>query len=149
MNLVGISDHTVDLDLLPERPVVLDAGSRYFGFSVGVLNVRPDALIYAMEPDPSPRGPMNPPSGAILVRRALVGDGRLKAQYFAKESEEGSFICDGEVPLFHYNYGLTRATPSYEVPCTNIQTLMSDTKIKHWNLVKLDIEGSEFEVLEN
>ncbi len=30
MNLVKLASHTVDIDLLPERPVVLDVGCRGF-----------------------------------------------------------------------------------------------------------------------
>ena len=51
--LVEVSHHTIDDALLPAAPVVLDVGSRNYGFSNGILAIRPQAKIIALEPDPA------------------------------------------------------------------------------------------------
>ena len=45
MKIERLAEHSVDVELLPEAPVVLDAGCRGFDFSNAVLDVRPKARV--------------------------------------------------------------------------------------------------------
>ncbi len=135
---VKLAGHTVDLDLLPERPVVLDVGCRGFDFTREVLALRPEAEIIAMDPDPLIH--CSPDEDCIFMRRALVGDYRQRANYAAWSTGEGNMICDVSP---HY------AERSHDVPCVSIYSLMKEETIGHWDLVKLDCEESEFGILEN
>ncbi len=143
MNLVKLASHTVDLDLLPERPVVLDVGCRGFDFTREVLALRRGALLFAMDPDPLIK---RPPDSEIdiatyyFLRMALVGDGRESANYAGWSTGEGNMLCEVSP---HY------AERSHDVPCTNIGNLMEWQSIRHFDLVKLDCEESEFGILEN
>lgn len=140
MNLVKLSSHTVDLDLLPERPVVLDVGCRGFDFTREVLALRRDSHIIAMDPDPLIAMPFNLiGTGASFCRAALLGDGRRTANYAGWSTGEGNLICDVSP---HY------AERSHQVDCIDIRTLMVWLDIFHWDLVKLDCEESEFGILE-
>ena len=161
MNLSKIFGHTVDVDLLPEVPVVLDAGSRDFSFAKELRLHRPHAVVFAMDPDPSIAVNENFDTVELfdylaapdipLIRLALVGDNRNTCKYAAMENPEGRFLYEGSPDPYHYNYGLRVTDPVVDVPCINISTLMSmdDVEVPFWDLVKLDIEGSEFQVLEN
>lgn len=142
MNLVDLASHTIDLDILPPAPVVLDAGCRGFGFSSEILRLRPGARVYAMDPDPGLLldGPQRIGlPGVTFLREALVGDGRISSLYAAFSYGDGNFLCDA-VP--HY-------ASSHVVPCVNIVTLMKRLGISYWDVVKLDVEGAEFQILEN
>ena len=50
MNLQTLASHTVDLDLLPEAPIVLDAGCRWFDFTTALQIRRKDARVIAIDP---------------------------------------------------------------------------------------------------
>ena len=134
MNLQALARHTVDVDRLPDAPVVLDAGCRGFDFTVEMKQLRPLAKIVPMDPDTEMDGCFT------YVRMALVGDDRLYAPYAAHSTGEANFLTEGQ-PV-HY-------AEIRQVPCVNIEKLMLLCDVTHWDVVKLDIEGSEFSVLEN
>ncbi len=143
MNLVKLAGHTVDLDLLPERPVVLDVGCRGFDFTREVLALRPQSWVCAMDPDPQIiiQSPMTIGDGDIaFLRRALVGDAREVANYAGWSTGEGNMLCEVSP---HY------AERSHQVECINISDLSRFFRVPHWDLVKLDCEESEFGILEN
>ena len=135
MNLHSIATHTVDLDLLPEAPRVLDAGCRDFDFTKGILALRPKADIIAIDPDPDTPAPEIP--GVFFARVALVGDKRPSARYFIGSTGHGNFLSDLE------SYYDMRPV---DVPCVSLNAPPFE---ETFDLVKLDIEGSEFEVLEH
>lgn len=137
MKLTPLASHTVDLDAIPERPVVLDVGCRGFDFTREMLQHRPGARIVAMDPDPAM--PADPPEGVTFLREALAGDGRATSRYADFSTGEGNFLCD-RVP--HY-------ARSYTVMCVHITALMQRLAIPYWDVIKLDCEGSEFLILEN
>src|ERR1039457_5840658 len=121
MNLVKLSGHTVDVDALPEAPVVLDAGSRDFGFSNELLLYRPKAIIYAMDPDPTILTFASRTATSLSL--ALVGDARKTCKYAAIKSAEGRFLYEGEPAAYHHSYGYQTSDPVYEVPCISISRL--------------------------
>jgi FkbM family methyltransferase len=137
MNLVEIASHTIDLDAVRELPVVLDVGCRGFGFGREMLSYRPGACVVAMDPDPEM--PLDNSQDMVFLCEALVAGDRCESLYATHSTGEGNFLCD-VVP--HYARSLT-------VPCVNITQLMERLGIVHWDVIKLDCEGSEFEILEN
>lgn len=140
MNLLTVFDHTIDMDALPDVPVVLDVGCRDFNFTRKILELRPEGLVIALDPDRDIPDPNI--VACIFLREALVGDRREKAVYAGWTTGEGNFIVDsGPAPEY--------ATSVYEVSCVNIRNLMERMRIRWWDLVKLDCEGSEFQILEN
>lgn len=153
MNLVSLASHTVDLDLLPEAPIVLDAGCRWFDFTKAVSGARPSASIVAMDPAEdvtfNNRGVAEARERGIdavvkYVSAALVGRGQAQQRLAHFSTGEGDFLTtQGYFP------GWDKQPDIYEVECLTIKELMLQEGVKHWDLVKLDIEGSEFEVLEN
>ncbi len=138
MNLVSLASHTVDLDALPERPVVLDVGCRGFDFTREILRVRPAARVIAMDPDPEMPG--EPPDGVTFLPLALVGDGRTTSRYAMFSTGEGNFLFSARA---HFPF-----ERECQVPCVNITAVMRQAMIPFWDLVKLDCEESEFGILE-
>lgn len=137
VNLQTLSGHTVDLDLLPEFCTVLDVGCRGFDFTECILSHRPLARIVALDPDPTIKLSS---SQVEFFCVALVGDERPLARYASYSTGKGNMLTDLEA---YYDAEMLT------VNCISIRRLMKHCRVEHWDLVKLDCEGSEFEVLEN
>ena len=140
MNLRNLSGHTVNVDRLPERPVVLDVGARGFDFSNDILNLRPKARIWALDPDPEIQRPDGLSARIKFLNVALVHDDRKDSGYASYSTGEGNMLTDAPS---YYDAKMLR------VVCYNIRELMVKLHVDHWDLVKLDCEGSEFEILAN
>jgi len=134
-----LSSHTIDELLLPEKAVVLDVGSRNYGFAGAILALRPLATIICVEPDPDCPRPVEP--SMQLVNKALVGSRRQTAPYCAYSTGEGNYLADKE--WFKPNPGTI-----IEVPCITLRELMDTLDIHWFDCVKLDCEGCEYEILE-
>jgi len=145
MNPQALASHTVDLDLLPESPTVLDVGCRWFDFSQAILKERPQAKIIALDPANDVHMLKSRPfmRACTFVRAALVGTGHARQQFAHFSTGEGDFLTTQT-----YFPGWDKQPEFYEVECMSIGELMLQHSIKHWDLVKLDCEGSEFDILE-
>jgi FkbM family methyltransferase len=140
MKLKTLASHTVNLDRLPDPPVVLDVGCRWFDFTHAVLAERPKASIYALDPARDVVMETTLGNNVHFLRRALVGAGQPTEQRFAHYSTgEGDFLTT--LPKFH-------DAEFYQVETVNISQLMTQFHIEHFDLVKLDCESSEFGILE-
>ena len=127
--------HSLLPGLLPECPMVLDVGAREFAFSSAVAEIRPKASFVCLEPDPTVTGlPWH-----TFLNVALVHDARESSGYASYSTGEGNFLSDD--PVWY--------ATMLRVPCINIVALMEKLGVRHWDLIKLDCEGSEFEILEN
>jgi hypothetical protein len=153
MNLHTIAGHSFDLDRLPEKPFVLDVGCRGFDFTKGIRQLRPEAYIWAMDPDPI----IEKPDEALCayLRLALVAPGQPRRQRYASGSTgEGNFLTEMQS---HPDWTIG------EVDCASIITISAllpavfdetqhpgQQKLgRKWDLIKLDCEGSEFSILNN
>ena len=135
MNLIQLCGHTIDESRLPDRPGVLDVGSRSYGFTDALLAIRPAARVLCVEPDRTVPGHKR----AVLVRGAIVGDDRLEDEYYSYSTGEGNCL-KGDTKLSVYDDWTVS-----KVQCFRL-TQLGRT---HWDLIKLDCEGSEFGILEN
>lgn len=146
MNLHSLAGHTVDLKLLPANPTVLDVGCRWWDFADEILDARPDANLKCVDPARDVPGTwdqmMRNHSGNIWFGPvAIVGPAQPSRQRLAHFSTgEGDFLT---------NLGSYYDAEMYEVDCITIIDLMRLTNVQHFDLVKLDCEGSEFDILEN
>jgi FkbM family methyltransferase len=126
-----VAEHTIDVDLLPESPLVLDVGCRRFNFCEEILALRPKAQIIAFDPGPDIEA---------------LDDMRITFMNFAlmHGAHEGAWLsmndCSSIVSTV-YQDGLV------EVPVIGM-----DEILYHWpyfDLMKFDCEGCEFAILEN
>lgn len=143
MNLQALATHTIDVDLLPEAPVVLDVGCRWFDFTKAILALRPKARVIALDPSSDVRWEMDLPLFQVqLFHMAMVGDNRFSSNFAEGIAGDGggNFCLDAAL---HGDYKIRT------VLCTNVQKLMAAHLVKRFDVVKLDCEGSEFGILEN
>jgi len=121
MNLVEIDDHLVDLDLLPEKANILDGGCRGFKFTDYFTDL--GHTVYSVDIDELVDNK--------YIRCALSHESGTCAVVHthdpqAKHIKEGDEI---------FKYTIDDFKKRYEIP--------------YFDLIKLDIEGKEFDILHN
>jgi hypothetical protein len=130
-----IGEHTIDEDMLPEEPLVLDVGCRYFNFCEEVLALRPKARIIALDPAPDV-GP-SPDPRITFLPLALI----------ETEQQAGWLKMEGI-------WSWTAVKPQenhpnmIEISIINFRELMLRYG-SYFDLIKFDCEGSEYGTLEN
>jgi FkbM family methyltransferase len=130
-----VGEHTIDVDLLPEEPLVLDVGCRYFNFCEEVLALRPKARVIALDPAPDVGPPSDP--RITFLRLALI----------ETEHQAGWLKMDGI-------WSWTAIKPQQnhsnmiEISIVNLREVMSRYG-SYFDLIKFDCEGSEYGTLEN
>lgn len=127
--MITIDEHTFDETLLNENSRVLDAGCRGFGFANWLVD-NIGCEVTCIDADPRIENPNN--QKINYLNRVITHD----------ESNE---------KLNFYVFGNGTANFSEEVsqrPTDCIEYKLSTYKIKSmWDLIKLDIEGAEYDIL--
>lgn len=142
--MTTICGHTFDETRIPQLPRILDVGARNFEFARQILKMFPLAYVRCLEPDESVRIPEELATFNVdWWRVALVGDHRETADYISFSTGEGNYIAE---PWDRYRPEASWARP---VKCVDIRHVTNAAYLEHWDLVKLDCEGSEFSILEN
>lgn len=135
MNLVTLAGHTIDESLLPKAPYVLDVGCRGRDFCEAIMKLRPKANLLGLDPGEEARiGPY------AVLPFALVGDDRKEARYCEYSTGEGNFLTD----LPEYYDATFRI-----VKCCNIAAVLDMFQIDMLDVLKLDCEGSEYQIIAN
>jgi hypothetical protein len=114
-----IAEHSVDLSLLPKQGTVMDAGCRGFLFTDEMRRL--GHVVYAIDID------------TLWPRQHFLC---AIAGYTGKCSIQKS--PDPQA---------TRMTEGFDIPCYTIKDFSEMTKVDFWDLIKIDIEGSEYEVI--
>lgn len=128
MNLVTVAEHTIDTDLLAGGPI-LDAGCRDFEFATWFADRgHPIVMMDPAEDVTPPKKLYDRPVWSYFHRAALVGEGLPKSCGLSIAGNASRVIWGGT--------GVRTMT---------IAELLESTKF--FDVVKLDIEGSEYEVL--
>lgn len=120
MRIEIIAEHSVDLDLLPDKANILDAGCRGMLFTNEMR--RRGHNVIALDCDNL--------GDHFVYRRLAISDHNMRVGIKRSNDIQATMICAGD-----------------EVECTTIQKLCIDVQIYYWDLIKLDIEGSEYEVI--
>lgn len=136
-----IDGHIINTELLTEGGWILDAGCRHFKLSKSLNLYSSFHLIerfkfLCLDPDPI----IEPPSNVIFLPIALATE-EGKANYCGWSTGEGNYIYKNQKP--HY------ATLDIHVQTRTIKSLMEQYSITQFELAKLDIEGSEYDIFLN
>ena len=138
--LVVVNNHSVAIDLLSKGPV-LDAGCRGFKFARYFVDLGHPVVML----DPAPRVFSTDPTTINLFDRdpwaqffpyALVGPGHpSKASLRMTDDPEARYVT------------MLPKENDPVIECVTVDEIMKRTGVVSWDLIKLNIEGSEYDVL--
>lgn len=134
--MIKICDHTIDETLLTKNSKVIDFGCRNFQFSKGILDYVDQ--VYAMDAD---KDIPEPDDERIKFLWGAVAYKSSASNPFVKYGNgTGNFIqCEGDpLPQEH---------TIEHVPVFSLQAVSAMTGIDYWDLMKLDVEGCEYDIL--
>lgn len=133
------------LNKIKPAKVIIDVGANIGCFSIECAKLFKDCQIYAYEPFKE--------SYKICQINLKINDlDRVKVCCAAITKSSGFAelgIYDGQFEANSIGKIWGRPSRSTQVKTFNLNTIFSDNKIKYCDLLKLDCEGSEYEILEN
>lgn len=137
MTIVTCDGHSYDEELLPEGGWALDVGARCFKFSNHMA--RMGMHVIALEPDRSVE--YEGSRDIRMLNLAMVGTPGFSDAMYAGWGDGSGNHLTGERPEHAETY--------YSVPCLSIGSVMASHRVKQFDIVKLDCEGSEYDILWN
>src|SRR3954470_4028001 len=137
-SLVSVRGHTFCKLGLGPRSIVVDAGAHRGQFS-GALVDRFGCRCYLIEANPDLAATLRNDSRFEASVTAALGVHDSKATLFLRENLEASsvFASDAE-----------QSSKATDIEVVGLATVMQRFDLDHIDVLKLDIEGSEFEVLQ-
>lgn len=125
------------------QPVIVDIGANIGSFSIYAygLNQHLNPKIYAFEPHPD-----NTNLTEANFKRNGLGNYRIIQKAVAGTDGIASFDISGAFDAFKLN---DQSTENIEVITVKLSTFCSGNNIDSIHLLKMDIEGGEYDVIEN
>lgn len=146
----GGADLNFLVQLLPYNPLIVEVGAYCGADTVRAKQVWPRSQVYALEPNPR----------AFSLLEKMVADQNLDQ---VKTYNLALHEYDGSVPLYLYQgpFGGDQSSeyassllplpqidcPRIEVPCQTLESFCQQNQIEHIDILKLELEGSELQVL--
>ncbi len=132
--------HLVNLDMLPDDAVIIDAGASVGDFIRDIRKRVKEPYIFAIEPNKNNALQLREIEGIIVYEAALVGE------------KEGREILFREINGLHEwgnvnNLYSNRNAIQYYVETINLKDLLDTIPIEPIHYLKMDIEGSESDVI--
>lgn len=122
---------------------IIDAGANIGCFSLWAARENPDAILYAIEPDPE--------SYALYRRNLEAAKVRFHAVNLALAAHPGRTVIyqspDCAAANSFFPEIASSSTRPLEVATTTLPALLTEWKLEKIDLLKIDIEGAEHEVL--
>jgi FkbM family methyltransferase len=132
MVMEKLAEHSFEPSILTPEGWVLDGGCRGFKFARGMADR--GMRVLAVDPDPAIA---DPEIHNVTFRRLALAITDGEANYVLGNGI-GNFVSGEETPSY---------AKVVRVPTITLSRLMSEHKIGHFDLIKLDIEGAEYSVL--
>ncbi len=142
MNLKTICDHTINPDLLTEGGWVLDLGC---GKDLNFLMAMNDLGMQVVACDPNPELIM-PPMSMFPLKKCAVVATRLHTERPTLTLKMYSDI-DASSIIVNSDHDIMSSTYEVEVPTTTISNIMEEYEVEQWDVIKMDVEGAEYEML--
>ncbi len=134
--------HLIDLGVLPDAPVIIDAGACEGCFIEDIQNRIVSPYIFAIEPSIKNIKALEQADSqqTVLIRAALVGE---------KEPSEMRFYDINGLPEWGNVTGLyaSKKHTEYIVETINLKDLLDTIPLETIHYLKMDIEGSEWDVV--
>ncbi|HCB35324.1 MAG: hypothetical protein A2W52_01145 [Candidatus Taylorbacteria bacterium RIFCSPHIGHO2_02_49_25] len=136
-----------NIDLSARAPVVLDLGANIGAFSIFALDaVRArGGKIFAFEPDEAnfkvlqKNIALNNAEGIIIPVKEAISESDGVQEFFLSGQAYAHSLVKEQL------HG--KSVGSQRVPCTTIESILTRYALPRVDLIKMDIEGSEYEVL--
>lgn len=129
----------------PNDLVIIDAGANIGAFSIYAAGKAPRARVFALEPFPS--------TWSRLLRHIEVNrlSQRITVLPLALGGEEGQRIMDDQSAASQSRgvFAANTQETGTAVQATTLESFLNSHQLSHVDLLKMDIEGSEHEVLTN
>jgi FkbM family methyltransferase len=134
--VIGHRESLVEID----RPrIIIDAGG-HIGTSTVVFAAHyPEARVVTLEPDTS--------NFTLLQQNTAHYPNVLPMQSALWSRDESLQIQNPAAASYSYQVGVNTTNPTTKVPGLSLQTLLDQIAAPSCDLLKLDIEGAEFEVM--
>ena len=128
-----------------ESPI-LDIGAHTGLFSVYVSTLNPNVKIFSLEPEPDnftlmkENLKLNHCENVIVKNVALVGNDEEKVSLYLSNNSHNHTT----LPPNHFT---TKNPEEIKISATNLNRIISQNKLDKIGLLKMDIEGAEFEII--
>ena len=132
---------------IPDRPVIIDVGANAGFFTFFAASQFPGAQIYSYEPignnfeQLKRNKALNPTARVLCFQKAVYGySGEVTLNYDLRDSfTTSASVYDSSDTLME----------TVQVPCVTLQEIFDKHQLDRCHLLKMDCEGSEYEILYN
>jgi len=131
-----------DLSGLPRNATVIDLGGHIGSFSVFALKENPSARVFTYEPTPESFSALKKnitlnglEERCAVFQKAVAGIAGPRTFFMSEKNASNSFIDH------------KKDTRSTTVQCTTLDDIFAENHIEKCELLKMDIEGAEFETI--
>lgn len=147
MNLVCIAEHTIDVDLLTPGGWVLDAGCRNFHFAHHLAER--GCRVLAIDADPTVEVPETIEIGTDKVVTKLNKPTYLNRAIAAENGMRSLVMSQDPQARYLSPVGFS-AVGGHKIKAMTVEMLMNlvDSPPWQWDVIKLDVEGSEYDILQ-
>ncbi|MFZ2190540.1 MAG: FkbM family methyltransferase [Candidatus Magasanikiibacteriota bacterium] len=135
--------------ILDNKNCILDIGAHIGLFSIYASVLNPKVKIIALEPEPSNFALMkenlklNHCKNVVVKQTALIASEESEVTLQLSKNSHNHIV-----PLLNC-YIVDPANKEIEVSATNLEKMILKNKLDKIGLLKMDIEGAEFEIFEN
>jgi FkbM family methyltransferase len=136
--MITLAEHTIEETIIDKNGYILDLGCVNFGFTLEMKELCNN--IICVDPNPKIK---KAPEGIIYERAAISHDSSNQiTEFFIYSDNQGCSLLNPEKDWCHL-------IGKIEVPLLTIKDVMKKYNIKQFELIKFDIEGGEYKILEN
>jgi len=133
--MITLHEHTIEESIIDKKGWVLDLGCINFGFSLAMKEYCDN--IICIDPNPTI---VNIPLGIHYEKAAIVIDDKSEVDYFIYSDIQSYSLLNPKQDWC----SLERVE---KIKCLNFKSIMNKYGIEKFELIKFDIEGSEYEIL--
>ncbi|MFZ0565485.1 MAG: FkbM family methyltransferase [Chlamydiales bacterium] len=126
-----------------KEPVLFDVGANVGDWTKIALQINSSSRIYAFEPNPLPFQQLLKITGIKAYNQACSDHEGKRVLYDRADQTSGAHASLDREVLASLNKGVTET----EVKVVTLDSIINAEKITHIDLLKIDVEGYEYEVL--